>query len=71
MGMEVAPETSENLQILTRLAAGEDFIEFCRRESFEDLYNVNTYQRFGGNLSVPSSRMKKYGIDRLSQNVGK
>ena len=69
--MKVAPETSETLQILTRLAAGEDFIEFFRRESFKDLYNVNSLPTFRDNLSVPSSRIKKYGIDRLSQNVGK
>jgi hypothetical protein len=35
MGTELAPETSENLHIFMRLSARENFIEFCRRESFE------------------------------------
>ena len=34
-GKDLVPETSQNLHILTRLSAWEDFIEFCRRESFK------------------------------------
>ena len=37
MGTKLGPETSENLHILTPLSATENFIEFCRRESFKDL----------------------------------
>jgi len=39
MGTELVTETPEILHILTRLPAREHFIEFYRRESFEDLYN--------------------------------
>jgi hypothetical protein len=35
VGDAFSPETSENLHILTRLSAGEHFIEFCRRESLK------------------------------------
>jgi hypothetical protein len=34
IGIDVAPETSENFHILTRLSARESFIEFCHRDSF-------------------------------------
>ena len=34
MGMELVPETSENLHILMQLSAPENFIEFCWHESF-------------------------------------
>jgi len=33
MGMELAPETLENLHTLTQLSAQENFIELCRWES--------------------------------------
>jgi hypothetical protein len=36
MGTELVTETSENLHILTRLPARENFIRFCRRETFKD-----------------------------------
>jgi len=35
MGTELFPEMSGNLHILTLLSARENFIEFCRRESFK------------------------------------
>ena len=35
MGTELVPETSEDLHTLTRLSVPENFIEFCRPESFE------------------------------------
>jgi hypothetical protein len=34
MGMELVPETSENLHILMQLSAPENFTEFYWRESF-------------------------------------
>jgi hypothetical protein len=36
MGKELAPETSKNLHILTRLSSLETFIKFCLRESLKD-----------------------------------
>ena len=38
MGTVLVPETSEYIHILTRLAARENFIEFCRRQSFKIYY---------------------------------
>jgi len=35
MGTELLPETSADLHILIRLSAGENFIDFCRREIFK------------------------------------
>jgi len=37
VGTELGPETSQNLHTLTRLSARNNFIEFCRRQSFKDL----------------------------------
>ena len=34
MGTELVPEMSEKLNILTRLSARENSIEFCGRENF-------------------------------------
>jgi len=48
-GTELGPETSENLHILIRLYARENFIEFCRRES------CNTYS-----MVLLFSRVKCY-----------
>jgi len=42
MGMELATETSENLLILTRLSARENFTDFFRRESFKT-YNIHRH----------------------------
>jgi len=36
MGTESVPEMSENLHILTQLSARENFIEFCRHESYKN-----------------------------------
>jgi hypothetical protein len=44
-------ETSENLHILTRLSARENFIEFCCREIFKDLRNKPTNARAQNVLS--------------------
>jgi len=35
MGVELVTETSEKLHILAQLSARENFIEFCRRETFK------------------------------------
>ena len=35
MGTGSIPATLENFQTLTRLSARDDFIEFCRHESFK------------------------------------
>jgi hypothetical protein len=50
MGTELVPETSENLNILTRLSAPENFIECCRRESFET--DIDYVLRIGQIASV-------------------
>jgi len=34
MGTDSVPEKLENFDTLTRLSVREDFIDFCRRESF-------------------------------------
>jgi len=34
METELVAKTSENLRILTRMSARQNFIEFCRRENF-------------------------------------
>jgi hypothetical protein len=41
--MELVPETSENLHVLTRLSAWEHFIEFCSHESQRHIL-PNTYK---------------------------
>jgi len=35
MEKDLVPEMSEKIHILTRLSTRENFIEFCRRESFK------------------------------------
>jgi len=42
MGTELLPEKSEN-HILMRLSARENFIVFCRRESFKTCLTVNMF----------------------------
>ena len=37
MGAELVSETYENLHVLSRLPARENFIEFCRLEKLQDL----------------------------------
>jgi len=39
MGKETGPETSEDFNTLTWLAARERFTEFCRRETFKTYIN--------------------------------
>jgi hypothetical protein len=46
-GMELLPEKSEKLDILTRLSAIENFIGFCHRENFET-YITTRYDEGGG-----------------------
>ena len=46
METELFPETSENLQNLTRLAAGKKFIDFRHPESFKP-YITTTYGEGG------------------------
>jgi len=47
MGTELVLESSENLHILTRLSARENFIEFCRRESFKtSLQLLQSHDKF-------------------------
>jgi len=53
MGMEIIPETLEKLHILTRLTTRENFVEFCRRESFKAYINTD-YSQFGSVLSALS-----------------
>jgi len=36
MGTELLPETSADLRILTQQSAGENFIDFFRREIFKN-----------------------------------
>jgi hypothetical protein len=49
------PETSENLHILTRLFTTENFIEFCRCESFKDL----NFAVFNRHLSFTADEIVK------------
>jgi len=54
MGMEFFfSETFENLHILTRMSATENFIEFFRRENFK-AYDNSDYSLFGSGLSTLS-----------------
>ena len=61
IGTDLVPEKLDNFHTLTLLSAWD---EFCRRESFKTYIMVIPYRRFG-TTSVPSSRMKKYGPDKL------
>jgi len=53
MGMELVYEMFENLHILKRLSARENFIEFCNRENFK-AYDNSDYSQFGSVLSMLS-----------------
>jgi hypothetical protein len=51
IGKELDPETSGNLHILLRLYAGENFIEFCCRESFKT-YMISEVQENNPKIST-------------------
>jgi hypothetical protein len=55
IGTELVPETSENFHIMTRLSAGENFIEFCDRESFKTVHLTTHRFRYARNIAVEST----------------
>ena len=67
MGTESVPETSEHFYTLTCPSAREDFIEFCRRESFKTyifiLYPVNI-------LPLRKHFFSKVYYHKLFQDIG-
>jgi hypothetical protein len=42
METESLPETLKKFYTLAQLSARDDFIEFCRRENFQDIYKLVT-----------------------------
>jgi len=61
MGMELGAETSENLHILTRMTARENFTEFCRRGSSKT-YNVYTMYRQNAEFLGALAKFRKATI---------
>jgi len=61
MRMELLPETSADLHILTRLSAGENFIDFCRRKIFKT---------FSENIPIELKKNKGTGADTKSHTDG-
>ena len=58
MVTELAPETSENLHILTRLSSRETFIKFCRPESSK-IYVFNLVCDIKGRTQAESVELRK------------
>jgi hypothetical protein len=55
MVTELLPETWADLEILTKLSAGKNFVDFCRRERFKT---------FSENIAIEFKKIKVQALIR-------